>query len=627
MSDTIPPVQPIPFKAETRQILDILIHSLYTEREIFLRELVSNASDALTRLDFEQLTQREILDPGAELAIWITADPEQRLLTINDTGIGMNADELVQNLGTIAHSGAKAFISAAKEGLGQEGQHLSDIIGQFGVGFYSVFMVAEWVRVTSRSYLPDSQAASWLCRGDDTFTVEPAQKEKRGTTVEIKLKEDAEEFSQEARLREIIRKHSDFVPFPIYLGEKNEQANKRTALWRQTPRQLEKKDYEEFYKQLTLDFEGPLTYTHLAVDAPVQVYSILYTPQRFERGMFSLRKEDGLKLYARKILIQEYCKDLLPDYLQFIQGVVDSEDLPLNVSRESVQSNRVMAQLKQLVTNKALDMLTKLAADEPESYARFWREFGRFIKQGIAMEPGETADLRLLLRFRTNLHTDEWSSLETYVSRMKEGQPAIYYILGDDEHSVLYSPHLDMVRKHGYEVLLMTDPLDAFMLTRLKQYKEFSLKNVSQPDLELPKTSEPVSDETKSTIPTVPPEDWIHLVDRFKTKLGDKVQDVRMTDRLEDSPVRLVDPEGAPNQEMQRVYRLLREEFEAPKKVLELNPRHPIMVRLNKLPAHDERSDLAIEQVFENALLIEGLLKDPASMISRIHKLIEKALN
>lgn len=621
-SDKIP--QPIPFKAETRQILDILIHSLYTEREIFLRELISNASDALTRVDFEQLTNRDIRNPDAELAIWITSDPANKTITISDTGIGMDSQELAENLGTIAYSGARAFINASKDNSLKEGYKLSDIIGQFGVGFYSVFMVADSVRVVSRSYKPEATAAAWFCKGDDTYTIEPAEKEERGTQIVISLKEDAVEFSQENRLREIIRKHSDFIPFPIYLGKDNQQVNTRTALWRQTPRQVEEKDYGEFYKQLTLNFNSPISHIHLSADAPVQVYAILYLPPKLDRGLFSLRKEDGLKLYARKVLIQEYSKDLLPEYLQFIQGVVDSEDLPLNVSRESVQSNRVMLQLKKLVTGKALEMITKLAQEDQPKYETFWKEFGRFIKQGIAIESTETEDLRNLLRFQTNTHPDQWSSLDDYLGRVKEGQSAIYYIMGDDKQSTLYSPHLEIVRKHGYEVLLMTDPFDAFMLVRFKEYKGHPLRNVAQADLELPKeTSKDESSETAS----IPVEDWIGLVNRFKQQLGEKVHDVRMTDRLAESPARLVDPEGLPNQEIQRVYRYLGENFEIPKKILELNPHHPILLKLNQLPETDPRCIIAIDQVFENTLLVEGMLKDPASMVGRIHQLIEAALN
>ena len=614
---------PIPFKAETRQLLDILIHSLYTEREIFLRELISNASDALTRLDFEILTNRDVLDPSAELGIWITADPNENTLTIRDTGIGMTAEEMVQNLGTIAHSGAREFIRAFQESAKHpaEGRSLSEMIGQFGVGFYSVFMVAEWVRVTSRSYHSETEAAAWMCTGTDTFTVERAEKNERGTVVTIKLKEDAVEFAQDHRLRQIIRRHSDFIPFPIYLGDPPEQANRQTAIWRQSPRQVEPKDYEEFYRQLTLEADPPLVHAHMVVDAPAQMYAILYIPAKLDRGLFSLRREPGLKLYARKVLIQEYNRDLLPEYLEFVQGVVDSEDLPLNVSRESVQSNRVMAQLKKLVTSKALDTLRKLATDEAEKYNQFWESYARYLKQGVAMEPDEPEGLYSLLRFHTTTHPDQWSSLDDYLQRMPPGQEQVYYIVGDDERSVLYSPHLDIVRRAGYEVLIMADPLDAFMLVRLTQYKEHKLANVADADLKLPETPGEQAEAEEAPQPEMEA-----LVGRIRGHLGDRVSDVRLTGRLTDSPARLVDPQGVPNPEMQRVMRLLNQEFETPKKVLELNQRHPILQRLNALPEGSPLAALVIDQIYEDALLIEGLHPDPAGMIQRIQKLMEAAL-
>jgi molecular chaperone HtpG len=611
--------QPIPFKAETRQLLDILIHSLYTEREIFLRELISNASDALTRMSFVMLTNRDVLDPDASLAITIGADPTTGTLTISDTGIGMTADELAENLGTIAHSGARAFMTAASEGA----KNISEIIGQFGVGFYSAFMVAEWIRVTSRSYLSETSAASWYCMGNDTFTVEPAQKIDRGTTIVIKLKEDAKEFAQEDRLREVIKKHSDFISFPIYLGDKKEQVNKQTALWRQTPRKVAKKDYEDFYHQLTLDYSPPLTYLHLSVDAPVQMYAILYIPSKSERNLFSIRKEDGLKLYSCNVLIQEYCKDVLPEYYRFIQGVVDTEDLPLNVSRETVQANRIILTLKQLISSKITNAIEKLAKDEPENYAKFWEEFGRYIKEGVAIEQTEPDALYPLLRFHTTKISDQWSSLDDYIGRMQPEQKDIYYIMGDDERSVIYSPHLDIIKKHALEVLLLTEAIDPFMVVRLAKYKEHTLVNVSSPDIKLP----PMEKESeKAEIPALDPNEWISLIQRFKSQLGDKVTDVRMTDRLSDSPARLVDPEGVPNQEMQRVYRLIKEDFQAPKKVLELNPRHPILVQLNSLGSDADLGHLIIDQIYENALLIEGLHPDPAGMIERIQKIIEAAI-
>ncbi len=610
---------PIAFKAETRQLLDILIHSLYTEREIFLRELISNASDALTRVDFEILTNRDVLDPDVELAVRITPDAEAQTLTISDSGIGMTEADLVNNLGTIAHSGAREFIQAARQG----GKNITDLIGQFGVGFYSAFMVADWIRVTSRSHHEDGQAAAWFCTGADTYTLEPAEKAERGTSVVIKLKDDAKDFLDEFKLREVIRKHSDFIPFPIYIGAATEQANRQTAIWRQNPKEVEPKDYQEFYQQITLDFEAPLTHGHMVVDAPVQLYSILYVPAKPERGMFSMRKEDGLKLYARKVLIQEYNKDLLPEYLGFVQGVVDTEDLPLNVSRETVQSNRVMAQLKKLVSAKVLDMLKKLAQEDAEKYNQFWQGYDRYLKQGVAMEPNEPENLFPLLRFHTTAEADKWSSLDDYVGRMKPDQESIYYIMGDDAHSVLYSPHLDVVKHFGYEVLLFTDPVDAFMLVRLNKYQDHPLVNVANANLALPKGDEKEGEAEK---PAVQEAEAPALLERFKTHLGDKITDVRMTERLSGSPARLVDPEGAMNQEMQRVYKLLNRDFEMPKKVLELNPRHPILVRLNGLKADDPLNDLVIDQIYEDALLIEGLHPDPAGMITRIQKLIEAAL-
>ena len=615
------PEQPqgIPFKAETRQLLNILIHSLYTEREIFLRELISNSSDALTRIDFETLTNRDVLDHDAELAIYITTDPNENTITIGDTGIGMTAEELTENLGTIAHSGARAFVSAAQKG----DRNISDIIGQFGVGFYSAFMVAEWIKVISRSYLPDSQAAAWFCTGEDTFTVEPADKADRGTEVIIKLKEDAKEFAQEYRIRDIIRKHSDFIAFPIYLGGNKEQANRRTALWRQLPRKVEKKDYDEFYRQLTLDFNAPLTNIHLAVDAPVQVYAVLFIPSKAERGLFSLRKEDGLKLYSSKVLIQEYAKDLLPEYLRFIQGVVDSEDLPLNVSRESFQANRVIVNLRKLLTSRVFDTLEKMITEQPDKYHSFWGEFGRYIKEGVAIDKETPEQLYGLLRFHSTAYPDDWVSLDEYVGRMKPDQKDIYYILGDDERSILRSPHLEYMRKHDIEVILLTQPIDPFMMVRLTEYKEHPLSNVAKADLKLPEAEKETPAESAPEESTTV---WVTLIERFKAQLGDKVTDVRITDRLSDSPARLVDPQGAPNQEMQRAYQILGESFEIPKKILELNPNHPILVRISSLPADNELGKLAIEQVYENSLLIEGLHPEPASMISRIQKIIEAAL-
>jgi molecular chaperone HtpG len=609
----------IPFKAEIRQLLNILVHSLYTEREIFLRELISNASDALNRMRFEMLTNREVLDPDAELAIHIQADSDERLLTISDTGIGMTQDELAENLGTIAHSGVNAFLEAAKD----KDAKLGDVIGQFGVGFYSVFMVAEWVRVSSRSYKPEARAAEWYATGEETFTLGPAEKSDRGTTIQIKLKEDADEFSQEHRLREIIRKHSDYVAFPIYLKDANEQVNRQTALWRTAPREVSEEQYNEFYKQFTLEAEEPLLHLHVVTDAPVQVYSILYIPARSERGIFSLRKEDGLKLYSRKVLIREYTKDLLPEYLRFVQGVVDSEDLPLNVSREAVQSNAVMSRLKKILTGQLINALKDQAKKKPEEYERFWEEFGRYVKEGIATDQTEREKLYQLLRFRTIRHPEKWTSLDDYVGGMKPGQKSLYFLLGDDARSIQRSPHLDYFKKAGYDVMMFTDPIDSFMALGLTTYEGFKFQNVSAADIELP---EQEKEEQAEEGVAIAGQDFEDLAQRFREQLGERVSAVKSSSRLSDSVARLVDPEGVLNQEMQRVYRMMDRDFEVPPKILELNPRHPILLNLKELPTDDDLSKAIIEQIYESALLIEGLHPDPAGMIPRIQLLMQAAI-
>lgn len=611
--------KPLTFRAETRQLLDILIHSLYTDHEIFLRELVSNASDALTRMNFEMLTNRDVLDPEIELGIWITADPSARTLTIRDTGIGMTRSEMEDNLGTIAHSGAKAFMQAASH---QENSDLSNIIGQFGVGFYSVFMVAEKVEVASHSFRKDEPSYLWTSDGKETFTVVSHDKTDRGTIITVYLKEDATDFTDENRLREIIRQHSDYVAFPVYIGESTEQVNRQSALWRQTTQQISEKDANDFYRQFTLDQKGPLVYTHLAVDAPVQAYALLFIPGSAEHYLFAPRKQDGLRLYARKVLIQDYFRELLPEYLRFVQGIVDSEDLPLNISRETIQSNRLLMQLKKIITNKAIEMIRKMSQDSPEKYSEFWDLFGRYIKEGVASDPADFESLVSLLRFQTLNHPDEQISLDTYMNERGLGQQQIYYIFGDDDHSVIHSPHLDVVRQRNLDVLLLTDPLDSFMLLALKHYKDIPLVNVADKDADLGKPSEgneskfpPATEETKST-----------LIKRFQTALGTRVADVRISDRLVESPARLVDPDDSPGQEIQRVYKIINQPLEVPRKVLEINPRHEILVRIAAMPEDSPLAPLVMEQIYEDALLIEGLHPDPAGMIDRIQKIMSAAI-
>ncbi len=614
---------PIAFQTEIKQLLDILIHSLYTKREIFLRELLSNASDALTQMRFIIQTDHDVLDPSRELEIRIELDHKNGILTISDSGIGMTKEEMQTNLGTIAQSGAKAFLEAAE---GDESD-LVDVIGRFGVGFYSVFMVAEWVKVTSRSYRIDQEAASWFATGADTFEIGAAEKEDRGTTIEVKLKEDAREFLEESRIREVVKTHSNYLPYPIYLNEGEEQINQQKAIWRENPRSVEDGDYEDFYRQLTLELEPPLEKIHFVADAPLLIYALLYLPAKLDRGLFTLREQDGLKLFARKILIEEYSKDLLPPYFRFVQGVVDAEDLPLNVSRESVQASALMSRIKKILTNQVILKLKEMASKDPDLYGRFWQEFGQFIKEGIAANDEHREDLSALLRFHSTTMPDQWFSLDDYLDHMKPGQEKIYYILGDDERSISRSPHLDYFQTHCVEVLTLTDPVDSFMLLGLREYHEVPLQNVADSDLELPDLEEEGEGEVSQVEEPLEDEVLEKLLATFRDVLGDRVSDVRTTDRLTNSVARLVDAKGALGQEVQRVYRMMDREYQIPKKILEINPAHPIIKRVGLLEDNSDLTSLVIEQIFDSALLLEGQHPDPVSMIPRIQQLIESALD
>lgn len=614
-----PQRQTLTFKAETQQLLDILIHSLYTEREVFLRELISNAADALTRMQFILLTEREVVDPEVELKITLIPEPEKRILRIIDTGIGMTAEEMIENLGTIAHSGARAFVQAVKETHANP----NDIIGQFGVGFYSAFMVADQIEVISRSYKPQASAARWYSRGQETFQVEPAEKTNRGTEVILYLKEDANEFTQSIRLREIINKHSEYIPYPIYLGDDQQPVNRQSALWRQSAKEIKPEDYASFYKQLTLDFQPPLFHLHLVIDAPVQVYALLYIPASPERGLLSARQEEGLKLYARKVLIQEYNRDLLPLCFRFVDGVVDSEDLPLNVSRESVQATRLLAQLKRILTNRLIEALKNWAKEKPADYITFWQRFGRYIREGIATDEEFGELLTPLLRFPTLYKPDQWLSLDDYILTMPARQNKIYYLISDSVGSALSSPHLEIYRRHHYDVLLLTDPLDPLMMLRLKRYQNLEIANAATEELPLP---ESIPETPEAEQPSLSAAEEARLISRFKSILGDRVADVRITKRLNESPARLVGRQGDPPQELQRLYRLLHSDQSVPQLVLEINPLHPIIHHLNALDETNPLFRLGVEQIYEGALLLEGLHPTPNEMIKRMNEILLHAL-
>lgn len=603
------------FQAEIKQLLNILVHSLYQERDIFLRELISNASDALTQLHFHMLTDRDVHDAEAELAIHLQIDEKEdgKWLIVKDSGIGMTAEEMRQNLGTIAQSGARAFLQKMQENDTTPGE----IIGQFGVGFYSVFMVADLVRVVSRSYRPDAEAAAWISSGDDSYRIEPAEKQERGTEIHIKLREDASEFASEWKLKEIVKRHSDFVSYPIYLD--GEQLNQQTPLWRKSPADVTEEEYQTFYKQMTMDFQEPVATIHFHSDAPIHLRALLFVPATRDRGILALRKEAGLKLYSHNVLIQEYNRELLPDWLRFVDGVIESEDLPLNVSRETVQSNRFMRQLGKTLRRRVARELQDLGKKDAAKYSAFWKQHGRTVKEGLIAEPGHLDDVLPLLRYHSTHSDDELTSLEGYVERMTPEQEAIYYVLGDSIHAVANSPHLDPFHAREIEVLYWIDPLDAFLAPLIKEYKEKPVKNVDDAGLELPEEDEAETPDALSE-----PE-FNRFIGRCVKILGDRVTEVRASRMLKTSPVRLVSPEDTANREMQRIYRFLDEDYEVPKRILEVNRNHPLIADLAQLTgdeAHQPLVDLAIEQLYESALVQEGLHPDPASMIPRIEQLM-----
>ena len=612
-AETLPPATPVAFRAETKQLLNILAHSLYTDREIFLRELLSNGSDALSRVQFEMLTNHEVLDPEAELAITISADKAANTITISDTGIGMTRDELVENLGTIARSGAREIIQKL------EASQRGSIIGQFGVGFYSAFVVADEVTVISRSYRPEAEAAMWQSHGEDTFTLGTAERAERGTTIILKLKDDATEFAEDWRLKNIIKKHSNYIAYPILIG--GEQANQRTAIWRKSPRDVKPEEYDDFYRQTTMDFSAPLEHMHLSTEAPLDIHAILFIPATRERGLMERRVDGKIKLYSRSVLIQEEAKDLLPNYYRFVEGVVDSEDLPLNVARETVQSNQVPQRIKKTLTARLTKELVELAEKDAEKYKTFWTEFGVFIKEGVATEYAARDELLPLLRFHSSAEADKLVSLAAYVGRMADGQDEIYYVLANDEDSARRSPHLEALAERKLEALLFTDLVDGFMLNGLRDYDGKKLRNVADPDLKLP--GEVAEQEIQ-----VADEAFATLVTKVKDVLGERISGVRASNLLRTSPARLVAPDNAPNREMERIQRMLDRDASVPQRLLELNRSSTLIADLATLVAtrpDDGLVALLIEQLYDDALLLEGLHPNPASMVDRIVQLMAAA--
>ncbi len=615
------------FQAETQQLLNILIHSLYTEKEIFLRELISNASDALNRLRFEMLTNNDVQDAQVDLEIHIELDEESNTLKISDTGIGMNRDEIIDGLGTIAKSGAKAFLEAMEDK--PDNASAADIIGQFGVGFYSAFMVAKQVDVVSRAYRPEDEAVRWSATGGTNYSLETTEKEVRGTEITIHLKDDEKEFTRGFRIKDIIRRHSDYVAFPIYVDDDEEPTNKQQAIWRRNPSEVEAEEYDSFYKMLTMDFNGANHHIHMRADVPMQFYALLFVPGSGQQNMFSPRKEQGLKLYARKVLIEEYNRDLLPEYLGFVQGVVDSEDLPLSVTREGIQATRVMATLKKTITRRVISELKRMAKNDRDNYLKIYGEFGSYLKQGLVIESEDRSDLEPLMFFQTT-HDDDptkFYSLEDYVERMPENQDDIYYVVADDYSSGSRSPHLDAFRQRGIEVLYFTHPVDAMLPMGMIDFKGHKLVSVDSAELDLQDVGNQDVAEADSA-DALADDSFKALAGRVKATLGGRVSDVRESKTLVDSPARLVSEDDSTNRYMFRINRLMDKDYELPVKALELNPRHPLMHNLSQMIAGEGDEgliDAVVEQVFETALLQDGIHPDPSSMANRLTLLMQAA--
>lgn len=610
------------FKAEIKQVLEILVHSLYKEREIFLRELISNAADALTRIHFEMLVNQNVLDPGAELAIHIDSEEVdgQKWLVVKDSGIGMTRDELIQNLGTVAQSGAREFLQSIQ----QTEADPVDIIGQFGVGFYSTFMVAEEVHVISRSYVPEAEPAAWISEGGDEFRIEPADKTDRGTEIRVKLREDAEEFADKWTLRQVIKKYSDYVSYPIYVDE--EQANQRQSLWRQPPSEVSEEEYKQFYQQFTMDFEDPIRVIHFSSDAPLHIRALLFIPRTRERSVLNIRREPGLQLYSHNVLIQEYSQDLLPKWLNFVEGIVDSEDLPLNVSRETIQNTRIIRQLGRAVRKRILRELETLASDQPEEYRLFWEQYGPYFKEGLSVDQEAKEEILPFLRFYSSASNGGLITLDEYFQRMAEEQQEIYYVLGDDPESVRYSPHLDPFIERGIEVLYFVSPIDPFITPILTEYRGKKLRNIDEADIDLPELEEMDSEQILEE--PLNEAALNRFIGRCVTTLGDRITEVRISKLLKNNPVRLVSGEHQPGSDFQRVYRYLEKDYQIPKKVFEINHRHPLIKSLVKLldrDPGDELIDLSIEQLFDNALILDGLHPNPATSLPRVQRIMELA--
>jgi len=619
--------QEFSFQAEIKQLLHLLAHSLYQGKEIAVRELISNASDALDKMRYVALTDETRRD-DAPLEVVIEARPAEGELVVRDNGVGMTREELVTNLGTIAHSGSREFLKTAATTRKEGDDSALSLIGQFGVGFYAAFMIADRVRVRSRS---DTEATGWEWESDGTgtFKVAPAAGLPRGTEVVLHLKDDAKDFAEEWKVKSVVKRYSGFVPHPIKVG--GEVVNSQKPIWVEPKSQVTDEQYQQFYQHLThRTEESPLWHLHLAADSPIQFRAILYCPPTNTELLGLGRQEHGLSLCAKRVLVQSDCRDLLPEYLRFLHGIVDSEDLPLNVSRETLQDNTVIRRIRGVLVKAVFDKLDKLAADAPADYLAFYRQFGPVFKEGVARDAPNRDRVGKLLRF-TSTHADDPdapASLDDYVKRAPAEPKVIYYLGGPDLASVKKSPNLEIFRRRGLEVLFLTDPVDEFVMSYLGAYDGRRLVSIDASDLELPAEPETAAGEAPGKKEDASSPGLARVLTLFREALGDRVQDVRGSKRLTDSPCCLVNAEGGMSTQMQRLLKMADKEFHAPARVLEVNPDSGLVKRLVSLaanPDHDGFVKRCALQLWSNTMLLEGTAPEPEAMVERNQAFMEEA--
>jgi molecular chaperone HtpG len=611
------------FQAEVSRLLDIVAHSLYSEKEIFLRELISNASDACDRLRYAALTEPALAEGDTEYRVTLTADKPARTLTIADNGIGMNREELIDNLGTIARSGTAAFVNQ----LSGDARKDVSLIGQFGVGFYSAFMVAEKVEVLSRK-AGESQGWRWVSDGRGEFTVEPLPDAARGARIIVHLREGEDEYLDPARLRRIVKTYSDHIGLPIILKEdsKEETINTASALWIRPRSEITAEQYKEFYHHVGHSFDDPWLTLHNKAEGVLEYTNLLFVPSTKPFDLFDPERKSRIKLYVRRVFITDEATDLLPAYLRFLRGIVDSEDLPLNISREMLQSNPMVARIRQQLTRRVLSELAKKAAEAADEYAKFWDNFGAVLKEGLYEDRDHREELLGLARFRSTTR-DQLVSLDDYVDAMKPGQDAIYTIHGDNLDVIKKSPQLEGFRARGVEVLLMTDPIDEFWVTTIGRYKEKPLKSATRGGVDLDKI--PLSEAPEEKGPE-PPAKLASLIAIFKLALGEAVKDVRSSERLTDSAVCLVADEGDMDMHLERLLKQHRQLDNASRRILEVNPRHKLIERLaasvGEPGASDQLSEFAW-LLLDQARIVEGeQLPDPPAFARRLAMLLERGL-